>query len=551
MAASQQVVTEIMVDATKATAGIDQYEASLKSATSTTDQFTASQQKQEQATNSAGSSAATAGSQVETSGRSFAAAQRNLNTYLGTLDPIFFATQRLGKEQGNLQSALTTLDRQFATGAVTADQYAGRQSLLQSQLGKVTEAAAGLANGTITAKAALSSISQETEKATGVFNLGSAGAAELEHSVRAVTDAVTAGVSPIRALGQEVPRLAQAFGTSLGAILNPWVIGLAAIAAGFTIVVAHAISTEATVKEFDAALKTFGTDTLATSKGLEQAAEQLREFAIPASTAKAALLDIVRTPGINPAFGEQIVQLAHDLATLEGQGSKTEDETKKITAALAAGVEPTIKWAESFNGLTAAQIADIRQTAELQGSAAALQKAFDDVRAHILPASQSETDFGKATDDLSKSWQGLLDTLAQTGVIQTVVDRLTDILKVVQQTIQVVHAFNNEPQPAGHAADILEAQQAQQLAAQGAIGGASPSLENQTITFGNVGNFFRNLFGGSTPTVTAAPASNLIVGGAISTAALTPIVGDALSSFKGGVLTNNPGLGGQPKGFPQ
>jgi len=120
-------------------------------------------------------------------------AARAYNNVLSQLDPVFFATQRLGKETGTVELAMRGLERQMMAGGVSVEQFTARSALLQGRLGEIKAATAGLASGAISVSDAMSVMSTQAER-TAAMN------ATLSRSMQEITIRAAAAADSYRAM---------------------------------------------------------------------------------------------------------------------------------------------------------------------------------------------------------------------------------------------------------------------------------------------------------------------------------------------------------------
>ena len=418
----------------------------------------------------------------------------------------------------------------MATGAVSVDQYQSELTALNARQGDAAAAAKLLASGTASvqdvvkqfpgiltgAAAGMATLGGEAEKTSEAHAGLSVSSTELGHSLRAVTDELSAGIPLYQALRTEAPRLAQALGV-LQYAFNPLVLGAAAVAAGIVLIASRAAQTEANLRSFGVELQTFGNGTGATAQGLQNLVTQLRDTGTAATDAKAAISEIISTPGINqsPANVGAIATLGQNLAALRGDDVTT--EVKNVVDALTGGVEATIKFGTGLNALNATEIDNIRTMALHGDAAGAVTKAFDLIAQHIPAASKSLSDAANTTQSLKAAWNDFLDAVANTGVIDFVISRWTSALKLITQTVSTIAAAVNMPTPTeATAVRIGIPTMADDLAA--AAGAQSGVVFAAPSTAAN-----GNQAGQSIP----IPA-------AVTTSTIAPIVNSVLSSFQGG-----------------
>src|SRR3954464_4769943 len=128
---------------------------------------------------------------------------------------------------------------------------------------------------------------------------------ELEHVVRALTDATAAGIPIMTALRFEAARIVEAIanlgylpqGTNLiGLIFNPITIGLAAIGTALGLAAGRALETEGNLRSFDVGAQTMGTQALASAEDLQKMYEHFRDTGVGAAQAKQIVDELRLSP---------------------------------------------------------------------------------------------------------------------------------------------------------------------------------------------------------------------------------------------------------------
>lgn len=140
-----------------------------------------------------------------------------------------------------------------------------------------------------------------------------------------------------------------AVGTSIAGMITPMraaVVGGAALAAGFALIVARAIEAREAAKNFNIILAGVGKTGVLTGRDLVDAAARLRDVGLSAGAARTALTTALRQ-GVAPAELERVVRTGQRLNRVFGEGTLEE-----FISAVGKGGEPLRQFAERM-GLVA------------------------------------------------------------------------------------------------------------------------------------------------------------------------------------------------------
>lgn len=229
--------------------------------------------------------------------------------------------------------------------------------------------------------------------------------------------------------------------TSLRNFITPArLAGAAAVTAagGFAVLLARALDTESSIKQFGAALKGLQqSEALRGGAGqqvvrpgllpqdigrvaaeLETSARNLRDAGLGIDDARKALLAAIRA-GVRPADAERIVRLGRDLNAVFGEG-----KAEKFIQAVGGGAEPLRKFAAEL-GITGGGLNNVN--AILQ----ALERRFGGIDKTLV------SPFQKAMRDLGVAWQDFLTTLAGSAAV-------TDTLRDLENLARAAQSFGTE-----------------------------------------------------------------------------------------------------------
>ena len=397
MSGSEQIVTELIVDASKTEAGVDAYEAALVRAGAATDGINAKL--------------------AETPG-AIRQADAAYQSVLGSIDPVFAASTRLGDATGQVELAMRGLDRQVMTGAVTRDQYLQQFGQLKGRLDDVKTASAGLAAGTVSASDAMQtatgSLVQHDKATVGVAGSTRATTAIIREGTRAYLE-MSAGMSPLEIAAANfgnIEHAAEKFGGAVKVAIEflTSTTGLILIAGAAILAIgAAAESSESRMLGLQTALRGTRDDYTAMASEADKAARAVAQSGAAtladATAAATSLAAQARFHGTQAQL-QDLITTANDLASV--MGVTLPAEAKK----LAAAIDEPGKAAEElanvhFRGMTFA-IADTISRMQAAGdTSGAYAKYLDIVKAATTGAAQeSKTNLQKALDDLRGAFVG-------------------------------------------------------------------------------------------------------------------------------------------------
>ena len=536
-----ELVTSLIIDASQAVAGAQQF----------TDAATGVVQSSENAASAVddlGATIDTTTQTVTTSTAQIRAQNAALAAQSTAAGGSVGAISTLGRTMSQLELATAAVTRQMQTGAISYETAQTELAALGARQADVANATAKLASGQASladvvkqypalfqsSSAALNNLKNAADDSTNSWTSNRAAVQELEAAGVHAFDALSSGLSPLRVALTEGSRVIEAFsfaGVDLAGALVKVGLPIAAVAAGIALLVVHAIDANTQLRTFNTALQGMGTASLSSASGLQQIVKDLEATGTAADAAQQAILNIVRVQGINPSSSSvsTIADLARDISA--GTGGDFASTAEQLAKSLADGEDSAAKFAFSLagpNGLTAAEAASARAMAEHGDEAGALnviigalQRQFDGLYQSSLSPTQ------KAIEDLKASWQSLLDTLAQTGVIQAIVVQLQGVVQGISDAVTEIKGLINY-------SGKITAQMAQPVT--GADLAAAAGAQAGVIL---------------PPTTVTAPApanavGGLMIGGAgataISASTVAPIVSSVISSFQGGTLVGNSGL---------
>ena len=224
--------------------------------------------------------------------------------------------------------------------------------------------------------------------------------------------------------------LANAFGL-LGLVMNPVVIGGAAIGAAFVAAGIHAANLQGEQNRLNVALTATGKDAVISAAQLEPMIKNMERLGVSHAEALAAVTGAARVPGSSISdIRNATDKLALDFAA--AFGGNVADATVKLAEMSAQGYAGIKKLDDAYNFLTPDQALHIRQLAEEGDKAGALAIANEALASRTKDAfTKSNSEIGKSVADLKAAFEDLWDTIAEGAVGQITLTVLTEGAKAI------------------------------------------------------------------------------------------------------------------------
>jgi hypothetical protein len=283
--------------------------------------------------------------------------------------------------------------------------------------------------------------SNQTGKATQTTGQLNAAVTNLGFQINDITSGLLQGQSPFTILVQQGGQVIQAFaqGGGVGPVLRGVkdaivgmitpttlaVTALAALAVGFGVILARAISNTAAIKEFNNALGTVGDNSSTTIKGMEQAAKALENVGVAAADANKFVSDLARNTKIDPAYAKEITEVA--IATSRVRNVDVTQGIKDFQAAMDGSIQTMVDFAFSIHAIDKAEAGNLITMAQEGKGAEAMNRAFRDIRDQAKALAGNTDDSTKAAEKFRSAWGGLLDTLSKGSAFKLAQENLTQL----------------------------------------------------------------------------------------------------------------------------
>jgi len=242
----------------------------------------------------------------------------------------------------------------------------------------------------------------------------------LSFQVNDVFTSLASGAPPLQVLAQQGGQIVQIFPGILSTF-KAFLPVIGVLAAGFIVLggaVAEANTQIETLRTANTVIASLGQTNGYDSKKFQQIVEDFRAIGVSAEEATASAKVFV-TEGLNPAAIDDYIVAAKNLATVENIDVKT--ATEELTKAFTAGADEVLALDDKYHFLTDTQRDNIAASKDTKREHDEVRKAFTQLYNKMQDgANAARGPFTEATNTLRSAWRGLLQTFADTGVIDSV-----------------------------------------------------------------------------------------------------------------------------------
>lgn len=340
---------------------------------------------------------------------------------------------------------LLPLQRAYRAELASINEVAKAGLLTETQRTAAVQRAKDAFAGQVTT---LRTVRDETVKATASAGQMRAGLVNIAQQAQDVVVSLQAGQNLTTVVLQQGTQIATVYATTpgilkaIGAAIGSWatpmtaaVAGVAALAGGIAVVLSRAVELERQVRTLGVTLRAMGTGGLASAGDLRRQVEQLRATGTPTAEGLAAVQEVIRTSGLNPAAAGAIAATGRDIGAI--LGGDIASGTKSLVSALSGGVEESIRFALSLNALGAEEANQARRMAELGLRGEALNLIFGRISATVSGSYQNSlSGSAKAMIELRDAWNRALDSLARSDVFQGLLQFLKGIAEEMERIIR-------------------------------------------------------------------------------------------------------------------
>jgi hypothetical protein len=239
----------------------------------------------------------------------------------------------------------------------------------------------------------------------------------LSFQVNDVFTSLASGISPMQTLAQQGGQIIQIFPGLLSGFVA-WLPLIAPIGAALFVLssaLSEANTQLETMRTASTVLTALGNTNGYDTKKFQQIVEDFRNIGVSAEDALTATKIFV-TEGLNPAAVDDFVIAAKNLADVQGIDLKT--ATEDLTKAFTGGATEVLALDDKYHFLTDTQRDNIAASKDTKREHDEVRKAFTQLYNKMQEgANQARGPMTDATNTLRNAWKGLLQTFAETGVI--------------------------------------------------------------------------------------------------------------------------------------
>ncbi len=338
--------------------------------------------------------------------------------------------------QANYNTQLARYRDLAAAGKITTEELAAAETHLAAQAQRSREA---LNHGRL-----------------GLFGLRPYELTNLSYQINDVVTGLASGQHLGQVVAQQGGQILQLFprvgGAVVGALSNPLILAGVATFTALALGISRAADEAERLRDISADLKLSADGNLYSPEGLNESAKNLRNYGATIEDSTAALKTFADA-GISPdrldAFGKSALDLA------DTTGIKLPDAAKKMATGFSGGYEAIAKLDDELNFLTATQRESIKQAFEDGNAQEARAQAFAIFSEKVSQAAEIQR--GPATEasrSMKKAYNDLLDSLAQTSVVQGSIDLFTKLAQAISHATGNATAYTNVADRAARMAQL-------------------------------------------------------------------------------------------------
>lgn len=242
----------------------------------------------------------------------------------------------------------------------------------------------------------------------------------LSYQVNDVFTGLASGQPPFQVFAQQAGQIVQIFPGIISGFAR-WLPLIAPVAVALTVLsgaIGEANTQLDTLRTANTVLASLGETNGYDSKKFQQIVEDFRAIGVSAEDALAATKIFV-TEGLNPAAVDDYVIAAKNLADVQGIDVKT--ATEELTKAFTAGADEVLKLDDKYHFLTDTQRDNLLASKDTKNEYNEVNKAFTALYTKMQEgANAAKGPMTNATNTLRSAWRTLLNTFADTGIIESV-----------------------------------------------------------------------------------------------------------------------------------
>jgi hypothetical protein len=250
----------------------------------------------------------------------------------------------------------------------------------------------------------------------------------LSYQVNDVFTSLASGIPPFQVLAQQGGQIIQLFPGVLGRlaaflpVIVPLAAGIFVLASAFGEMKEQAVLAREAAGVLDSLGETNGN----TAKDIKETTDLLRGMGVEARVAQEAVLELAKR-GLDPRALDDYAIAAKNLADVNGVDLKV--ATDEVAKAFTTGAEAVLTLDDKYHFLTDTQRDNLKASKDTKNEYNEVNKAFTQLYNKMQDgANAMRGPYTDATNTLKNSWHGLLETIADTGVLTTFSNKLNDII---------------------------------------------------------------------------------------------------------------------------
>jgi hypothetical protein len=457
--ADNTVVTRIVVDASGAKTGANDFQTAAQKIISSDKAVEDAENRLaavvKAARSTAGDAAKKAADSITAGTGAIVASTDRVVTSLARqnqiLSSVATAVDPLGAALAKASGQVDALNRIISSGGPNAEKA---MSLLAGATARVAEIEKAIAAAANDNAAALGRSGKAASEAAEAHRALSTQSAEAFHVLRDFATQAAMGVGPVTLLTQHMGQLAYAASgprgikgaftealAVLGRFLGPVgaIAGAVATVGGALLLLANrAAQTDQQLRQYSVGATTLGTSSLASAQDLLKFERQLRDTGVASEDAKKAIDTLRLSPVINPAAIPALTDLAHRLSALQDDGSHTVEWTEKLKTALEGGLDQTLALAKGVGVLRDGEASYYTEAARTTGALVQQQAVIELLRQRLAPYTASQSAAAQATTALGAAWHDFADKVTGSTAIKGALDIASAVATALLATVKTI-----------------------------------------------------------------------------------------------------------------
>lgn len=248
----------------------------------------------------------------------------------------------------------------------------------------------------------------------------------LSYQVNDVFTGLASGQPIMQIFAQQSGQIAQIFPGIISGFVS-WLPLILPVAAALTVLVGSVKEANTqldTLREANTVIASLGDTNGYDAKKFQEIAKSFRDLGVSAEEATKSAKVFV-TEGLNPAAVDDYVVAAKNLA--EVQGIDVLDATTELTKAFTSGATEVLALDDKYHFLTETQRDNLAASKDTKNEYNEVNKAFTTLYGKMQDgANAARGPMTDATNTLRSAWRGLLETFADTGVIEAVIKYISN-----------------------------------------------------------------------------------------------------------------------------